>query len=69
MVPENDPYSGERFDQLRSEITARFITVCDDLSPRDFQILMEQMTREQVRGELSAPDVDYRGRPTTPKMP
>ncbi len=50
----DDPYKGERFERLRNEITARFVTVCNNLSPKGFHLLMDAMAPEQVRGELRA---------------
>lgn len=59
METLDDPYSGDRFEHLRNELTARFVTICADLSPRDFHILMDRMAREQVRGELRKLLFDY----------
>ncbi|GAC1485073.1 MAG: hypothetical protein NVS1B5_06130 [Gemmatimonadaceae bacterium] len=50
-MPIPDPYSGERFERLRNELTARFVTICDNLAPTDFHILIDDMAHEQIRGE------------------
>ncbi len=50
-MPIPDPYAGERFERLRSELTASFVTVCDNLAPTDFVMLIDCMTREEIRGE------------------
>jgi hypothetical protein len=52
-MPIQDPYAGARFERLRNELTARFVTICHNLSPADFHILMDEMAREQIRGENS----------------
>jgi hypothetical protein len=49
MIP--DQYVGEAFERLRNELTARFVTICCDLAPKDFHKLMYDMAREQIRGE------------------
>ena len=49
MTP--DPYVGEAFERLRNELTARFVIICCNLTPKDFHRLMEDMAREQIRGE------------------
>jgi hypothetical protein len=49
MIP--DPYAGAAFDRLRNELTARFVTVCCGMAPKDFHILMDEMAREQLRAE------------------
>jgi hypothetical protein len=46
-----DPYVGERFERLRNELTARFVTICSELTPLEFHTLMGDMAREQIRGE------------------
>ncbi len=48
----DDPFSGDRFERVRNEITARFVTSCGSMSPRDFHLLMDDLAREQVREEL-----------------
>jgi hypothetical protein len=55
----DDPYSGERFERVRNEITARFVTICGSLSPKDFHLLMDCMAREQIRGEQRTLMPDY----------
>jgi hypothetical protein len=50
-VPIPDPYAGETLERLRNELTARFVTICSELTPKDFHTLMDNMAREQIRGE------------------
>ena len=52
MATLDDPFSGDRFERVRNEITARFVTSCGNMSPTDFHLLMDHMAREQVREEL-----------------
>jgi hypothetical protein len=49
MIP--DVYAGEIFERLRIQLTARFLTICCDLTPEDFHVLIDDMAREQIRGE------------------
>ena len=46
-----DPYVGEGFERLRNELTARFVFICCNLTPKDFHRLMDDTAREQIRGE------------------
>jgi hypothetical protein len=46
-----DPYIDEVFERLRNELTARFATICCQMTPKDFHILMNDMAHEQIRGE------------------
>jgi len=48
-----NPYAGEKFESLRNELTARFATICCHLAVKDFHILMDDMAREQIRGETA----------------
>jgi hypothetical protein len=50
-VPIPDPHASETLERLRNELTARFVTICSDLTPKDFHTLMDAMAREQIRGE------------------
>ena len=49
MIP--DLNADEIFERLRSRLTARFLTICYDLTPEDFIILIDDMAREQIRGD------------------
>jgi hypothetical protein len=59
IAGNDDPYSGERFERVRNELTARFVRHCTHLSPSEFHVLMDDMAREQIRGELRSPIQDY----------
>jgi hypothetical protein len=50
-LPIPNLYAGEHFDRVRNDITARFVTVCCHMEPKEFHILMDQMAREQIRDE------------------
>jgi hypothetical protein len=50
-LPIPDPYADEILERLRNKLTARFVTICCGLTPKDFHILMDDMAREQIRGE------------------
>ena len=45
------PVPGSRESRLRDDLTRRLASVCSDLSSPDFEGLVQQMTREQLRGE------------------
>jgi hypothetical protein len=50
--PDPDPKSYEsREECVRKDLTRRLTHVCENLSPADFEALVVQMTREQLRGE------------------
>ena len=50
-----DPFSGERFDHLVENLSRRFQTICSNLSRKEFDLLIEKMARQQIRGELRPP--------------
>jgi hypothetical protein len=50
-----DPFSGERFQHVRENLSRRFKTICCDLSIKEFDLLIEKMARQQIRGELRPP--------------
>lgn len=43
--------SDNRENRLREDLSRRLTSVRGDLSSRDFEALVQQMTREQLRGE------------------
>lgn len=47
--PVHDPENRE--NRLREDLSRRLTSVCADLSSPDFEALVQQMTREQLRGE------------------
>jgi hypothetical protein len=48
---KHDPYSGERFEHIRRDISRRLRLICRHLEVADFAVLIEKMAREQVRDE------------------
>jgi hypothetical protein len=43
--------AASREDSVRKDLTRRLKSVCADLSSKEFEVLVGDMTREQLRGE------------------
>ncbi len=48
----HDPFSGESFERVLEKLRGRFRKICCNLSVKEFDLLMDKMARQQIRGQL-----------------